>query len=182
MIGKLLTWVLDIVPWWGYVAAGALVVTLLTGYHLTAVSQARKAGIAQDKARSDIVIANMIDEHSRAVGAADARADAASSMLEKVKQGAQDALRTANAATAKIRAAFAAVSGERDKLRDDLTRAIVTGGVQASDDSTQACRDRAERAGLVLQEALRASAVCAGDATDEAARGRALYEAWPVTP
>ena len=171
---------LKALPGWAYLAAGAILVTLLTGYHLSAVSSAKKAGIAMDKARSDAVISQMVTQHSEQLGLANAKADSISATLEKVKQGAQDALKSANAATAKIRAAFAAVSGERDKLRDDLTRAVVTGGVSASDDSVSACRERADAAGRVLQEALRVSAVCAGDAEDNASGVRALQGAWPV--
>jgi hypothetical protein len=173
-------WLLKVVPWWGYVAAGALAVTLLTGYHLSAISQAKKAGIAQDKARSDGVIAKMVTQHSEALGAANAKTDATSAMFEKVKQGAQDALRTANAANAKIRAAFAAVVGERDQLRDERARsAIVTGGVQASDDTVTACRERTERTWLSLEKALRTSRECAGDASNSDEGIRSLLRAWP---
>lgn len=173
-----MTWLLKFVPIWAWIVVGSLAVSGVTYWHLHAVSQAKKAGIEQDKKRSDGVIAKMVEQHSEALGAANAKADATSAMLEKVKQGAQDALKTANAQVAKFRSAFSAIAGERDRLRDDLARAIVTGGVQASDDSVSACRDRADRSAKVLQESLRVSAVCAGDATDEVARGNALYESW----
>ena len=175
-----MSWLLKFVPVWAWIVAGSLAVSGVTYWHLHAVLQAKKAGVEQDKARSDGVIAQMVIEHAQNVDKANAKVDALSETLQKVKQGAQDALKSANAATAKIRAAFAAVSGERDKLRDDLTRAIVTGGVQASDDSVSACRERADAAGRVLQEALRVSAVCAGDAEDNASGIRALQRAWPV--
>jgi hypothetical protein len=175
-------WLLKLAPLsvWAYIVAGALAVGGVTYWHLHAVSKAHKAGIEQDKARSDGVIAQMLLEHTQNVDKANAKVDQIEAMMQKVKQGAQDALKTANEANAKIRAAFAAVSGERDKLRDDLNRAIVTGGVEASADSVGACRDRADAAGRVLQEALRISAVCSSDAEDLASGVRALQRAWPV--
>jgi hypothetical protein len=175
-------WLLKLAPLsvWAYILAGGVAVGGVTYWHLHAVSQARKAGIAQDKARSDGVIAKMVTQHSEALGAANAKTDATSAMLERVKQGAQDALRTANEANAKIRAAFAAVVGERNQLRDDLNRAVASGGVEASNDTVENCRSRAHAAGLVLQEALRISAVCAGDSEDLASGVRALQRAWPT--
>jgi hypothetical protein len=175
-------WLLKLAPLsvWAYIIAGALAVGGVTYWHLHAVSKAHKAGIEQDKARSDGVIAQMLLEHTQNVDKANAKVDAISETLQKVTQGAKDALKTANAATAKIRAAFAAVSGERDKLRDDFNRSIVTGNVAASDDTVAACRERADAAGRVLQEALRISAVCAGDAEDNASGIRALQGAWPT--
>ena len=171
---------LKALPGWAWIVAGALVVTLVTGYHLSAVSKAHKAGIEQDKARSDGVIAQMLIEHTQNVDKANAKVDQIEAMMQKVKQGAQDAIKTANAATANIRAAFAAVRDERDGLRNALVNSIATGNVEASADSVQACRDRAESAGGLLVKALRVSQECAGDAEDLATGVRGLSAAWPV--
>jgi hypothetical protein len=178
MIGTAIAWILRVVPWWGYVVAGALVVTLVTGWHLSAVSSAKKAGIEQDKARSDGVIAQMILEHSQNVAKENAKVEAIEAMMRKVKEGAENAIKTANQATANIRAAFAAVRDERDGLRNALVNSIATGGVEASADSVQACRDRAETAGGLLVKALRVSQDCAGDAEDLATGVRGLSAAW----
>ena len=173
-------WLLKLAPLsvWAYIVAGALAVGGVTYWHLHAVSKAHKAGIEQDKARSDGVIAQMLIEHTQNVDKANAKVDQIEAMMQKVKQGAQDAIKTANAATANIRAAFAAVRDERDGLRNALVNSIATGNVEASADSVQACRDRAETAGGLLVKALRTSQECAGDAEDLATGVRGLSDAW----
>lgn len=178
MIGSAL---LKVVPAWAWIIAGALVVTAVSGYHLSAISSAKKAGIEQDKKRSDAVINAMIVEHAIKVSEANAKVDAIETAMRLAKEGAERALRAANEANRNIRAAFAVVTGERDQLRDAAARAaIVTGGVQASDDSVAACRDRAERTWLSLEAALRTSRTCAGHAEDASAGVRGLQAAWPV--
>lgn len=178
MIGSAL---LKVVPAWAWIAAGALVVTLVSGYHFSAVSAAKKAGIEQDKKRSDAVINAMIVEHAIKVSEANAKVDAIDTAMRLAKEGAERALKAANEANRNIRAAFAVVTGERDQLRDAAARAaIVTGGVQASDDSIQACRDRTERTWLSLEASLRTGRECAGDAEDASSGVRGLQAAWPV--
>jgi len=171
---------LKALPGWAWIVAGALVVTLVTGWHLSAVSKAHKAGVEQDRARSDGVIAQMILEHAQNVAKENAKVDAIEAMMRKVKEGAENAIKTANQAAANVRAAFVAVRDERDGLRNALVNSISTGGVEASADSVQACRDRAESAGGLLVKALRVSQECAGDAEDLATGVRGLSAAWPV--
>ena len=171
---------LKALPGWAWIVAGALVVTLVTGWHLSAVSKAHKAGVEQDRARSDGVIAQMILEHAQNVAKENAKVDAIEAMMRKVKEGAENAIKTANQAAANVRAAFVAVRDERDGLRNALVNRIATGGIEASADSVQACRDRAESAGGLLVKALRVSQECAGDAEDLATGVRGLSAAWPV--
>jgi len=169
---------LKALPGWAWIVAGALVVTLVTGWHLSAVSKAHKAGVEQDRARSEGVIAQMILEHAQNVAKENAKVDAIEAMMRKVKEGAENAIKTANQAAANVRAAFVAVRDERDGLRNALVNSISTGGVEASADSVQACRDRAESAGGLLVKALRVSQECAGDAEDLATGVRGLSAAW----
>jgi len=171
---------LKALPGWAWIVAGALVVTLVTGWHLSAVSKAHKAGVEQDRARSEGVIAQMILEHAQNVAKENAKVDAIEAMMRKVKEGAENAIKTANQAAANVRAAFVAVRDERDGLRNALVNRIATGGIEASADSVQACRDRAESAGSLLVKALRVSQECAGDAEDLATGVRGLSAAWPV--
>lgn len=170
----------NIIPGWVWVLVFAAGVAGVTRYHLHAVSEGKKAGIEQDRKRSDAVINAMVAEHAGRVAEANAKVDAISTAMRLAKEGAERALKAADETNRNIRAAFAAVTGERDRLRDERARAaVVTGGVQAGDDSVAACRDRAERTWLSLEAALRTSRACAGDAEDGSAGVRGLQAAWP---
>ena len=133
-------------------------------------------GKADDRQRSDLVIATMLNEHRAALVEANALVDALNEKMRLARQGAERAQELERAAS---RATLAAVNADRAGLRQQLA-AAASGGVEASNDTVAACRERAAALGNVLDSALQAHAVCTAEAEDLASGVRALRSAWPV--
>ncbi|MCL4695465.1 MAG: hypothetical protein KJ023_00160 [Burkholderiaceae bacterium] len=93
--------------------------------------------------------------------------------IDTARKEAQHALAIEQSRTARLRGDLAAAVRDRDRLRDALAGAA-TGGVTEAEDSTAACRARADALGRVLGEALSAHRQCSLDAEDLAAGLRAL--------
>ena len=93
--------------------------------------------------------------------------------IDTARREAQHALATEQTRIARLRGDLAAAVRDRDRLRDALAGAA-TGGVTEAEDSTAACRARADALGRVLGEALSAHRQCSLDAEDLAAGLRAL--------
>jgi hypothetical protein len=93
--------------------------------------------------------------------------------IDTARREAQHALAIEQTRIARLRGDLAAAVRDRDRLRDALAGAA-TGGVTEADDSTAACRARADALGRVLGEALSAHRQCSLDAEDLAAGLRAL--------
>jgi hypothetical protein len=89
-----------------------------------------------------------------------------------------EALAKERAANARLRGDLSTAVARADRMRDQLATAA-TGGVPEAQDSTSACRARADALGRVLGEALRASEQCSLDAEDLAGGVRALRAGWP---
>lgn len=134
-------------------------------------------GIAQDRKRSDAIIAQMLAEASTALAAANAREAALNAHWQAQLKEAQDAATQQLQLNARRLAAERAASGE---LRQQLA-AYAAGGATESGDSIAACRERAAALGVVVAATLLpALAECAATAEDHAAGVRALLAAWPV--
>ena len=141
----------------------------------------KRAGVKTDKARSDLVIYEMIEMHRTALDEANAKADAITATWQAKFKEAQDALATQSKKYGALSQRYADVAGAHDRLRDQLS-AVATGGVKGSDDSADACRDRAAALGSVLGSMVRGYARCTADLEDQASGHRALRDAWPVMP
>jgi predicted lipid-binding transport protein (Tim44 family) len=153
-----------------------MVTALLGGVSSFVVGIKRYAqGKADDKQRSDLVIARLVSEHRAAVLEANAKADAITESWRMARQGAE---RDQERERAAVRATLAAVNADRGELRDQLA-AAARGGVEAGSDTVAACRDRAAAFGDVLDQALQAHAVCTAEAEELASGVRALRSAWP---
>jgi hypothetical protein len=163
-------------------AGGAVLVfaLLFGGAQTWKLKRAEAKLVAQEQYHVNTINA-MVAKHAEAVAGENAKVAAIEATLNRLKEEAQNAINAAYKANANIRAAFAAVRVERDGLRSELATAIATGGVEASADTIQACRERAETAGVLLGKALRTSEECAGDAEDLAAGVRGLSASWPST-
>ena len=136
----------------------------------------KSAGVAQDKARSDKVIAKMVEQHRDDLDAANARTAQASEELRQTKERMQ---REYTALQVENRRRLASVVAERDGLREQLST-YASGGVEASRDSVEACRDRAASLGRVLDRVVQDYAVCTGAAEDNAEGVRTL-QVWSDT-
>lgn len=158
-----------------------LIIALVAGFVLLGVGTERyfagkSAGIAKDKARSDAVIATMVQRHQEALDAANARVELKS---EELRQTVERMQREYTALQLENRKRLASVVSERDGLRQQLA-SYASGGVEASRDSIEACRDRADALGRVLERMVHGYAVCTGAAEDNAEGVRTL-QTWSDT-
>jgi hypothetical protein len=135
-------------------------------------------GVAQDKARSDLVISEMqrkaqekTDEFNR-------------KEREREQQWTRDSVRAAEARAASL-ARAASIEAElrrtrtdRDGLRDRLA-AYAAGPANPSDDTLTACRERSRRLGERLDAGLSVQEQLGGFVAACAATVRSLRDAWP---
>lgn len=133
------------------------------------------AGVKADRQRSDGVILKLHKEHAEALLAANAQVAATEELWRMKLQGAQRAQEKERSANERM---LAAVAADRNSLREQLANAAA-GGVEASNDTVAACRERAAAFGRVLDDALQAHAVCTAAAEDNAAGVRTLLSGWP---
>lgn len=131
-------------------------------------------GKAHDKARSDLVIANMVAEAKDRLDKANAlirqQSDAMQANKERAERDLQAERSRADRRIADQRATDALV---REQL------AGLAGGPGADQDSVSACVSRSKALGLVLADVLSDLGTCAENAEHEAANARALLDAWP---
>lgn len=127
----------------------------------------RRHRAEQDKLRADAQA-----KFDAALAAAAERYD----RIDTARKEAQHALAVETARTARLRGDLAAAVRDRDRMRGAIA-AAASGGVTEAEDSTGACRARADAIGRVLGEALSAHRQCSLDAEDLAAGVRAL-RAW----
>lgn len=129
-------------------------------------------GVAKDKARSDAVIVKMVERHR-------ADLDAANSLVEKKSTELREFQERAQSEYTKLqvenRNRLAGVVAERDRLRDQLSD-YASGGVKASDDTVEACRERAATLGRVLDGMVQGYARCTGAAEENASGVRTLQQ------
>lgn len=133
-----------------------------------------KKGRDDDRARSNLVIAKMVIKAKEDVEAASKENERLSRELLATKEKAQNDLQTEIERNNRWR--HSADAGSR-LMREQL--ADFARGADAANDSVTACRADAEALGLSLEAALRASAVCAGDAEEASASTRTMLASWP---
>lgn len=145
------------------------------GAHKYAVG--KREGIAQDRKRSDAVIAEMLADAQVRLAEEEGRRAALEEYWRLRLKEAQRAADQDRETNARRLAAERAAAGE---LRDQLA-AYAAGRSQAGADTLSACRDRAAALGdAVAGTLLPALARCAGVAEDHAGGVRALLDAWPT--
>lgn len=135
----------------------------------------KRAGIAQDKARSDLIILNMVKNAQDDLIAANSRADGITAALRQKVSESEATIRIERAKVSSLRASAA----DAGRLRSELA-AYAAGGVKAGDDTLAACRGRADALAVVSEAALSDGSQCASDAEDLASSLRAMQRAWPV--
>lgn len=153
------------------VVAALLIVAALAGLWWHGYKKGERA----DKARSDLVIAGMVNDANERLLKANAAIKAQTDALQANKERADRELQTERARNERRLADARATA---DLVRDQL--ADFASGPGADQDSVAACRSDASAIGNVLGAALQAHAVCSGHAEAEAANARSLLEAWPT--
>lgn len=131
-------------------------------------------GVAADKQRSGLVIANMVIAAEKALAAANKETRALGDQLQATKEEAENALQTERTRNDRIKIAAASDGGRMQRYITDFAS-----GAGATQDSLTACRSDARALGELLDGALRAHAVCSGAAEQEAGTARSLLAAWP---
>lgn len=86
-------------------------------------------------------------------------------------------LKSTQAAHARV---VAELHAHASQLRDDINT-YASGGREASADSVEACRARAEQLGQLLDRVLHDAKACAERGELDAATARSVLEAWPVS-
>lgn len=154
------------------VVAALLIVAALAGlwWH------GYKRGERTDKARSDLVIAGMVNDAQERLAAANEAIRLQSASLQANKERADRDLQTERARNERRLADARATS---DLVRDQLSE--FSRGQQSGDDTAAAASERASQLGSLLGESLQLQAELAGAAEDHAASVRALLKAWPTT-
>lgn len=144
--------------------------------HAAGTEQAEQAAAAEradaerrHRAETDRLRADAQARFDAALVAAAERYD----RIDTARREAQHALATEQTRIARLRGDLAAAVRDRDRLRDALAGAA-TGGVTEAEDSTAACRARADALGRVLGEALSAHRQCSLDLEDAGGGTRAL--------
>lgn len=132
----------------------------------------RAAEERRHRAEQDRLRADAQAKFDAALAAAAERYD----RIDTARKEAQHALAVETARTARLRGDLAAAVRDRDRMRGAIA-AAASGGLTEAEDSTAACRARADALGRVLGEALSAHRQCSLDAEDLAAGVRAL-RAW----
>ncbi len=155
------------------IAGAVSVTTLAVG---VASRVAYNKGVAADKQRSDLVISGMVNKALEDSVAANRRNAAITAELEATKERhARDLQTERERNTARV---VVATGPGADRVRKQLT--TIARGPGPGTDTVPACREDASGLGDVLATALRAHAVCTGNAEEEAGSARALLGAWPV--
>ena len=151
--------------------AGVVVAAMTVGAYL----KGKSGGVADDKARSDLVIAGMVNRAATDLAAANTANAATTTRLQSTKEKAEHELQAERSRAA--RRAAAAVATDR-LVRDAI--ADFARGAGADPLSIAACRSDASALGDVLGDALRAHGVCVEAAEQEAGNARVLLNAWPT--
>lgn len=157
-----------------YVIVGAgIVVAAMTG---GAYFKGHSSGVAEDKARSDLVITGMVNRALEDLAAANAANAATTTKLQATKEKAEHELQTERSRAA-TRAAAAVAT---DRLVRDTVTAFAS-GAGADQTSVLACIDRSKALGDLLAESVRVQSALAEDGESCEANIRALRLAWPAS-
>lgn len=156
----------------GLLLGAGVVVAAMTG---GAWFKGHSGGVAKDKARSDRVIAGMVNRAATDLAKANTANAATTTQLQATKERAENELQAERSRAARRIADATATAG---LVRDAITD--FARGAGADPNSVAACRSDASALGDVLGDALRAHGVCVEAAEQEAGNARVLLNAWPT--